>query len=109
MSVDAIAARPPLSQSGWVQAWPIYPLLLFLLALFVYPVAQILLLSALDPSGALSTVNYTHILVTPVYLQTLLITFKIAGWTTLFAMLAGYPVAYLLANVRPRARDTLIL
>src|SRR5262249_51870980 len=102
-------ARPPLSQSGWIQAWPIYPLLLFLAGLFVYPVAQILVLSAFDQSGALTAANYARIAVTPVYLQTLVITFKIAGWTTLFALLAGYPVAYLLANVRPRARDTLIL
>src|SRR5262249_55564828 len=46
---------------------------------------------------------------TPVYLQTLLITFQIAGWTTLFALLAGYPVAYLLATSSPGARDTLTL
>ena len=30
------------------------------------------------------------------------ITFQIAGWTTLFAVLAGYPVAYLLANTGAR-------
>lgn len=110
MSAPALAAaRPPLSHAGWVQAWPIYPLLLFVAALFVYPVAQILVLSVFDTSGHLSAENYRHILITPVYLQTLLITFEIAGWTTVLAMLAGYPVAYLLANTGARARDTLTL
>src|SRR5215469_48082 len=109
LAAEPMPAARPWVQAPWLQAWPIYPLLLFLAALFVYPVAQILILSLFDPAGNLSAVNYTHIAVTPVYLQTLLITFKIAGWTTLFAILAGYPVAYLLANTTARARDTLIL
>ena len=110
MSVaSAAAVRPPLGHSALIRAWPLYPLLLLVLALFVYPVAQILILSLFDPSGAPSMANYTRIATTPVYLQTLLITFKIAGWTTLFALLAGYPVAYLLANATARQRDTLTL
>ncbi len=102
-------ARLPLSQALWIKAWPLYPLLLLILCLFVYPVAQILILSAFDTSGSLSTASYARIANSPVYLQTLLITFKIAGWTTLFALLAGYPVAYLLANSSTRTRDTLTL
>jgi len=102
-------ARLPMSQAGWVQAWPIYPLLLFVVALFLYPVAQILVLSVFDAEGNFSIANYVRIVTTPVYLQTLVITFKIAGWTTFFAMLAGYPVAYLLANSSLRTRDTVTL
>src|SRR5260221_2932595 len=103
------AARRPLAQAAWVRAWPVYPLLVFLIALFVYPVAQILWLSLSDTSGDLSAANYARFATTPVYLDVLLITFKIAGWTTLFAILAGYPVAYLLATTSIRARDILIL
>ncbi len=103
------SAGPPLRQAAWVQAWPVYPLLLFLLALFVYPVARILVLSFVDPQGAPTLANYAHIATTPVYFRTLLVTFKIAGWTTLLAIVAGYPVAYLLANCGARARDTLTL
>jgi ABC-type spermidine/putrescine transport system permease subunit I len=105
----AAPARLPMSQALWVKAWPLYPLLLLILGLFVYPVAQILVLSAFDPSGALSAASYARIANSPVYLQTLVITFKIAGWTTLFALLAGYPVAYLLASSSTRTRDTLTL
>lgn len=108
-TVDAAAMRPPRSQSPIVRAWPIYPLLLFIIALFIIPVAQILLLSAFDAAGHLSMENYARIAKTSVYLQTLVITFKIAGWTTLFAILAGYPVAYFLANSSRRRRDSLTL
>ena len=38
-------------RSVWVRAWPIYPILLFLAALFVYPVAQLLSLSVFDSSA----------------------------------------------------------
>lgn len=107
--ISSAAARLPLRQSAWARAWPIYPLLLFVVAVFVYPVAQILVLSFFDAGGHLSLANYSRIATTPVYLQTLIITFKIAGWTTALAMLAGYPVAYLLANSSARARDTLTL
>jgi putative spermidine/putrescine transport system permease protein len=105
----AYPRRPPLSQSGWVRAWPIYPLLLFIAALFVYPVVQILWLSFVDPSGAPTLANFERVATTPVYLRTLLITFQIAGWTTLVAILAGYPVAYLLATSSARTRATLTL
>lgn len=103
------AARPPLRTVGWVRAWPVYPLLLFLLLLFVYPVAQILVLSLFDQAGQLTATNYARIGRSPVYFRTLLITFEIAGWSTLFSLLAGYPVAYLLANTGARARGTLTL
>lgn len=109
MSAAAAPARPPLRNAAWVRAWPVYPLLFFLLALFVYPVAQILVLSVVDPSGQFATANYTRIGNSPVYFRTLLITFEIAGWSTLFSLLAGYPVAYLLANAGTRARGTLTL
>ena len=103
------AARPPLRQADWVRAWPIYPLLLLVVSLFVYPVAQILLLSFFDPAGQPTLANYARIGNSPVYFLTLLITFQIAGWSTLFAVLAGYPVAYLLANTGARTRGTLAL
>jgi putative spermidine/putrescine transport system permease protein len=103
------AARPPLSQAALVRAWPIYPLLLFIAALFVYPVVQILWLSFVDAEGNPTAANFTRVFTTPVYLQTLGITFEIAGWTTVIAILAGYPVAYLLANSSARTRASLTL
>ena len=101
MTIAAQAgAHPPRSQSAWVQAWPVYPLVLLLLATFVYPVGQILVLSLFDPAGQPTAANYVRVLA---------ITFEIAGWTTALALLAGYPVAYLLAHASTRSRDTLTL
>jgi putative spermidine/putrescine transport system permease protein len=108
-AADVSAGRPPLTQAGWVRAWPIYPLLLFIVALFVYPVVQILWLSTVDAEGNLTIANYARLATTPVYLQTLAITFQIAGWTTLLSILAGYPVAYLLAASSAKTRATLTL
>jgi spermidine/putrescine transport system permease protein len=71
--------------------------------------AQIQWHSLFDASGHPTTANYLRLGATPVYLDVLAITFKIAGWTTLFAILAGYPVAYLLATGSRRTRDFLIL
>jgi putative spermidine/putrescine transport system permease protein len=96
-------------RSGWVRAWPLYPLLLVVLAFFVYPVAQILWLSVLDRAGNFSAENYLRIVNTPVYWRTLGITLRISLWTTLFSLLAGYPVAYLLATSRAGMRDLLTL
>jgi putative spermidine/putrescine transport system permease protein len=100
-------ARPPLSSAGWVRAWPIYPLLLLIVAFFLYPVLQILWLSLLDRAGELSAENYVRATTTPVYARTLGITLQISAWTTIFSLLGGYPVAYLLATARPRTRDIL--
>ena len=74
---------------GWIDAWPLYPLLVFLVVFFIYPVVQLLGLSFLDPSGHFSLQSYTRIATTPVYIQVLGISFKIAGWTTVFTILAG--------------------
>jgi putative spermidine/putrescine transport system permease protein len=101
------SAGPPLWSAGWVRAWPIYPLLLLIAAFFVYPVLQILWLSLLDRAGELSAENYVRATTTPVYARTLGITLEISAWTTLFSLLGGYPVAYLLATTRPRTRDIL--
>ena len=59
--------------------------------------------------GSSHLANYARVANTPVYLRTLGITFQIAGWTTVFAIIAGFPVAYLLATSRARARDVLTL
>src|SRR5690242_7975364 len=93
-----VPSRRPLASAGWVRAWPLYPLLLLVLAFFVYPVLQILWLSLVDKSGGFSAENYVRAATTPVYLETLGITLRISFWTTVFSLLAGYPVAYLLAT-----------
>jgi putative spermidine/putrescine transport system permease protein len=88
---------------------PLVPALLFLTVIFAYPVLQLLWLSVVDRSGALTGAHYARLFAAPVYVQVLLITFRIAAWTTLLCLLGGYPVAYLLATAGGRWRGALTL
>ena len=113
MTATADAAPPEAGvyrrRSAWVAAWPLFPLLIYLGILFLYPVGQLLWLSILDDGGALSGEHYTKLFARTTYVKVLGITFRVAAWTTLYALLAGYPVAYLLATINERQRNTLIL
>jgi putative spermidine/putrescine transport system permease protein len=113
LAVGSEGPRLPLASPGrpaaWLAAWPILPALVFLTLVFVYPVAQLLWLSVVDRSGALTGVHYARLFASPLYVQVLWITFKIAAWTTLLCILGGYPVAYLLATAGPRWRSNLTL
>ena len=93
----------------WKRIWPIYPIIAFLLALFVYPVMQLLSLSVLGPGGELTATHYERLFISPVYVQVLRNTLEIAGWTTLLCIIGGYPIAYLLATTERGTRNRLIL
>lgn len=110
--MSAAAADPaaaPARAGRWQRLWPILPLLVFLVAIFLYPVAQLLAISFTGRGGGFSLDFYTRLFSSAVYFQVLLITFKVAGWTTLLCLLAGYPVAYLLATTKPNTRGLLML
>ena len=94
---------------GFTRVWPIYPAVLFLLVLFVYPTSLLVGLSAVDVDGNITVSHYSRLFDQGLYTKVLLITLKVAAWTTTFAIIAGYPVAYLLANVRSSLRNTLII
>jgi ABC-type spermidine/putrescine transport system permease subunit I len=94
----------------WRSAWPLIPILVFLGVVFVYPVGQLLWLSALEKgSGALTTVHYERLLLSNLYFKVLMITLETAAWCTLFSIVGGYPVAYLLATTTERRRNNLML
>jgi putative spermidine/putrescine transport system permease protein len=104
--LPAARARRP---RPWLAAWPIVPAIVFLGLVFCFPVAQLLWLSVTDRAGALTGVHYARLFASPVYVQVLLITFKIAAWTTLLCIAGGYPVAYLLVTAGERWRSHLTL
>ena len=106
-SADTAKSRsaPP----KFLRFWPLFPAALFLGFFFLYPTVLLLGLSLYDNQGALSSHHYDHLFASTTYIKVLLITLKIAGWTTIFAICAGYPVAYLLATVRSSTRNTLII
>lgn len=90
--------------------WLAVPGLLFLAVFFALPVAQLLGLSVFDPKGGgLSAEAYRRIGATDVYLRVLGITFRIAGWTALWSLLIGYPLAYWLARLPDLFRGRMML
>ena len=92
----------------WFALWPLLPLVIYLAVLFFYPVAQLLWLSATNDQGDLTNRHFAQLFASGTYIKVLGITFRIAAWTTLLAVLAGYPLAYLLATSH-RARSQLLL
>jgi putative spermidine/putrescine transport system permease protein len=90
--------------------WLAVPGLLFLAFFFVWPVAQLLGLSLIDPvSGKPSIATYERIAATEVYLRVLGITFRIAGYTALYSLLIGYPLAYWLSRLPDLYRGRMLL
>jgi putative spermidine/putrescine transport system permease protein len=94
---------------NWSRFLSISPAILFLGFFFIYPVVLLLGLSFVDSSGTLTLEHYTRLYEKAVYAKVLLITLKIAGWTTIFSILAGYPIAYLLSTVKSSTRNSLVI
>ncbi|WP_241116631.1 ABC transporter permease subunit [Achromobacter xylosoxidans] len=83
------------------------PLVILLLVLLIYPVGQLLLLSFYGDQG-FSLTQYHRLFESSVYVNVLLITLKISLWTTFFAVVAGYPVAYLISSLSARRKTSLL-
>ena len=83
------------------------PLVLLLLVLLVYPVGQLLLLSVHGEHG-FGVAAYRQLFASPVYIDVLLITLKIALASTMLSVVLGYPVAYLI-SVLPKERKASLL
>ncbi len=83
------------------------PVVLLLALLLVYPVGQLLLLSVYGEHG-FSLSPYQRLFASPVYLDVLLITLRIAFASTALSVALGYPVAYLISIV-PKDRKARLL
>src|SRR5258707_7780212 len=89
--------------------WVLVPLLSLLAVFFAWPVLQLLMLSGVDAHGSPTLAHYLRLFASPIYLQVLAITFKIAAWTTAITLLGGYPIAYFLATATNKTRGLVIL
>jgi putative spermidine/putrescine transport system permease protein len=88
--------------STWRALWPILPLLVFLVLVFVGPIARVLLwgiVPAMAPTAPTSA-PWRELLLTPLYRDALLRTFRLSLTVTLACLVLGYPVAYALARAR---------
>ncbi|MGH2614117.1 MAG: ABC transporter permease [Thermomicrobiales bacterium] len=104
----------------WRYLFLLAPALVFLLALYGYPVANMLMRAFYDPAWgvqnfaplvqASSTVEVLGItLPMNVYLRVFWITLQIALVTTVFTLLLGYPVAYALSSVSAARANLLMI
>lgn len=93
----------------WRRALPAYPVIIFLAIFFLLPIGTLLGLSLFDQNGNVTAEHYERLWSNAVYLKVLMVTLKIAGWTTLIALLGAYPVAYLLATLPPSTRNSMIV
>jgi putative spermidine/putrescine transport system permease protein len=89
------------------------PALVVVTLFVILPYGEILLMSFRTPSTmamygpGFTLVNYTRILSDSLYLGMLFDTFWLAGLSTLFCLLLGYPVAFHLARTQSRWRGLL--
>jgi len=104
-----LPAAPARRPARWRELLPVAPVLLFLLALFVYPVGQLLWLSFIDSAGEPTLAHYARLFSSSTYVRVLGVTFEIAFWTTLISVVGGYPLAYLVATTSAGIRGVLIL
>jgi putative spermidine/putrescine transport system permease protein len=90
------------------RAWlALVPALAVLLVLFVYPLYGILVRSVWK--GGYTLDAYRQILRVPVYLTVMGLTFRTAALVTLLCLAVGYPLAYVLVNLRPRLARLLLI
>lgn len=89
------------------EAMPLAPALLFLFLVYIGPVAYFLASSFVNGDGSLGLQNYARLFGSTTYVTTILTTLKLSATTTALAILAGYPVAYLMATTR--AGSSLVL
>jgi ABC-type spermidine/putrescine transport system permease subunit I len=83
------------------------PALLVLVVLFVVPLLGILNRSVFKAGYTLQF--YRQAFGTPIYLTVIGLTFRTAAVVTLICLALGYPLAYVLVNVRPRAARLLMI
>lgn len=79
-------------------AWFAVPPAVFLAAFFLLPLLRIVYRSFMEPR--LSFANYTKVFHGVVYTKSLIYTIELALVVTVFCLLLGYPLAYVIANSR---------
>ena len=100
VAVDASLAPERREARGYLLL--LVPAVLVLLALFVYPLLGIVDRSVYKPRVGYTLDSYAQIWRVPVYLTVVWRTFQTSALVTLLCLALGYPLAYVLATLRPR-------
>ena len=99
------------ARSMWRQAGLLVgPALLLLLAVYLYPLGWLFVLSLTGgPGGAAGLDAYRRLAESSVYVDVLLRTTRISVLVTLVCLVAAYPVAYVMTRVGPTAVRVLMV
>lgn len=90
------------ARSTWRQAGLLVgPALLLLVAVYLYPLGRLFVLSVGDGPGGAGLEAYRRLAESSVYVDVLLRTTRISVVVTLVCLFAAYPVAYVMTRVRP--------
>ncbi|TBL75409.1 iron ABC transporter permease [Paenibacillus thalictri] len=86
-------------------SWVTFGVYLFMLAFIVYPLFSLLINSFFNDKGDLSLQNYANFLKLKYYYTALWNSFKVSALSTVFAILVGVPLAYVMTryNVKCKA------
>ncbi|MHC0506101.1 ABC transporter permease [Achromobacter aegrifaciens] len=81
----------------------VLPVVLLVGGLFLLPVLHILAISFTEPVAGIG--NYVALFTQPLYLKIMATTARVCLWTTVIALVLGYLVAYVMANVPDHVRS----
>ncbi|WP_312795025.1 ABC transporter permease [Tianweitania sp.] len=84
------------------------PAFVLVMLVLIIPFAWLAWMSLYDATGALSAENYVR-LSRPAYVESFLTTFKVAAIVTFTCVILGYPVAYLLSQLREKTAQILMI
>src|SRR5258708_29569616 len=100
LDLPGLAAAPKWRRRLRNIPWVLVPLLSLLAVFFAWPGVQLLMLTGVDTHGSPTFAHYVRLFASPIYLQVLAITFKIAAWTNPLTFLGGYPMPHFPAAAR---------
>ncbi len=93
----------------WVLLGLSGPALLLLVVMMILPVAWLFGLSFVGDDGHLTLAHYQRMLDQPSFRRIFLTTFQVSVITTVLCVLTGYPLAYLIAHLPPRAANLCLI
>ncbi len=113
MTSSGTPARPAPGRPGPGRYWrsrqglALLASLAFFLAVYLYPLTRLLVWSFFSPGFTLE--HYAKLFGEPAYLRAFRNTAEISVWVTVFSLVLGYPLAYLMTVVSGRVRTLLIV
>lgn len=110
-----VAAPAPARGRPQAVAWLILPTLLLFVVFFALPLGVMVLMSVMTdnpfvaPEAAFTARHYERLVGDTFHLEVLWTTLRLGVYTTLAALLVGYPLAHLMARMRSRLGAVLLL